>query len=244
MTYIQAVLTALLTGLVLVTVVGRGKRYRTVGVGLAVALALWSWNPVAWLSSGTLEWWYPVRPLPAANADAIVVLAAGTARRDASQPEDEPRESTYLRCAYASWLYQHWRALPVVASGGAMEQAGPSHAAVMAKVLAEQGVPPAMIWLEDRSRSTYENAVYSAGLLRAKGIRRIALVTEAQHMLRAEACFRRQGMEVLPAPCCYRTLQFHGHWTWFFPDARAIAYNEDNAHEWAGLAWYKLSGKI
>jgi uncharacterized SAM-binding protein YcdF (DUF218 family) len=38
------------------------------------------------------------------------------------------------------------------------------------------GVPAGMIWTEDRSKSTYENALFSAEILRAKGITRIALV--------------------------------------------------------------------
>jgi len=172
----------------------------------------------------------------------MVVLAGGLYVHDASQPEDLPNSETYLRCSYASWLYQHWRALPIVASGGPTE--GVVHADVMARVLAEQGVPADRIWLERRSRSTYENALYSAALLRAKGIRRIALVTEAQHMLRAELCFRRQGLTVVPAPCSYRYLKFKASLPQFFPSAKAIGYNEDNAHEWAGLIWYKLTGRI
>jgi uncharacterized SAM-binding protein YcdF (DUF218 family) len=40
----------------------------------------------------------------------------------------------------------------------------------------------------------------SAPLLKAAGITRIALVTHASHMPRSAELFRREGIEVLPAP--------------------------------------------
>ena len=101
-----------------------------------------------------------------------------------------------------------------------------------------------MIWRENQSHSTYENAAYTAAILRARGIQRIALVTEAYHMPRAEACFRRQGLAVVPAPCCYRTSQFHGRMAEFLPQPKAVSHNEDNAHEWLGLLWYFVSRRI
>jgi uncharacterized SAM-binding protein YcdF (DUF218 family) len=113
----------------------------------------------------------------------------------------------------------------------------------MARVLEERGIPPAMIWRENASRSTYENAAYSAAILRARGMDRIVLVTEAYHMRRAEACFRRQGLTVIPAPRAFRTVQFTGSWPEFLPQAKAIAHNEESTHEWLGILWYFVSGK-
>ncbi len=57
-----------------------------------------------------------------------------------------------------------------------------------------------MIWIENGSRSTHENAMYGAEILRQHGISRIALVIDARSMARAEASFRKQGMTVVPAP--------------------------------------------
>ena len=45
----------------------------------------------------------------------------------------------------------------------------------------------------------------SAPLLKASGITRIALVTHASHMPRSTELFRREGIEVLPAPTRFRT---------------------------------------
>ena len=51
------------------------------------------------------------------------------------------------------------------------------------------GVPQSVFMLESRSRSTRENAVNSAVMLRERGMNRILLVTSARHMPRARALF-------------------------------------------------------
>jgi uncharacterized SAM-binding protein YcdF (DUF218 family) len=113
----------------------------------------------------------------------------------------------------------------------------------MGEQLERDGVPQSAIWLEKRSHSTHENAFYAAALLRQKGIRKIALVTDAYHMLRAEKCFRKEGLVVVPAPCGYRTLDgFHADE--LLPGWQPIAWNEDVAHETVGLLWYWIRGWV
>jgi uncharacterized SAM-binding protein YcdF (DUF218 family) len=242
MTYLQPVLTLLLLALA----VGIRARSRRILVTATALLFLWTWPPFSTLAIGTLEWWYPIRALPAGDAEAIVVLSGGVYDRNRSMPEDLPRSDTYYRTSYASWLYRNWRPLPIVVSGGSTGHKQPPVvlADVMRRVLVEQGVPPAMIWPEAQSHSTYENALYSARLLRSRGIRRIALVTEAHHMLRSEMAFRRQGLDVTPAPMAYRYIEFSGQAEQFVPNYTAVETNELALHEWLGLLWYRLSGKI
>ena len=247
MTYAHAFLSLLLVALLIALLRGVGSRRARRAARIAgVSLLLWSWRPIACLTSMTLERWYPVRPIPAEAAEAIVVLAEGVRIRDESMQDDQPTSETYQRCSHAAWLFQNWRRVPILVTGGPARSGSRVAvlAQVMARVLAEQGVPASMIWIEGRSHSTYENALYSAEVLRQKGIRRVVLVTAAQHMLRSMACFRRQGLIPIPAAVGYRSLHFHAQWTEFLPNAGAISENEDNLHEWAGLAWYKLSGKI
>lgn len=115
-------------------------------------------------------------------------------------------------------------------------------AEIMKEALVKEGVPAAQIWTESESTSTYENALFSAQLLRARGLRKVVLVTEAYHMLRAAGCFRKAGLEVFPAPCHYTT--FEGRLEEWLPHWRAIARNDAVLHEWLGLFWYKLRGWI
>jgi uncharacterized SAM-binding protein YcdF (DUF218 family) len=112
----------------------------------------------------------------------------------------------------------------------------------MRDFLVQYGVPENLISLEDRSTSTYENALYSAAILRPRAIRRILLVTDAVHMLRARRTFEKLGFDVIPAPC-----RFHPVYQWgpedFLPSLHAIAWNEEVMHEAAGLLWYVLRGR-
>src|ERR1017187_1414482 len=112
----------------------------------------------------------------------------------------------------------------------------------MREMLEREGIPETTIWTEERSRSTHENAAYGAEVLRSHGISTIALVVEAQSMLRAEACFRKQGITVVPAASGYR------EWGCLseelIPSWKAIQRNEVTLHEALGLAWYWMRGWI
>jgi len=239
MTYLQPALLALL----LFTAFSLARRRRrAVWLGL-ILIFLWTWPPFAWLLSGSLEWFYPARPVPAGDAQAIVVLGGGTEPSNPTIPEPYVGWGSYQRCKEAAWLYHHWRALPIFASGGA-ENSDVAVAQLMKTALEADGVPPSSITVEDRSGSTYENGVFTAALLRSRGIRKVALVTHAYHMLRSEKVFRKQGLDVTPAPCAAYTagLQLSIHNV--LPSAAAVAANDSVLHEWVGLVCYKLMGRI
>ncbi len=235
MTYIHLVLPALL----LTIFVGAYRGWRRVALAASVALLVWAWPPVAWLTSGLLEWRYPVREFPPDEVDVLVVLSGSSYEPHPSQPYALPGWNTYVRCRYAAWLYRHWRQVPIVVTGGPKTELTD----MMREVLEAEGVPAEKIRVESRSRSTYENAVFTVAILRPLGVHRIGLVTEAYHMRRAEACFRKQGLEVVAAPCAYRTLEFRDAKAWLLPDSRGINFNEDALHEAVGLFWYRVTGK-
>jgi uncharacterized SAM-binding protein YcdF (DUF218 family) len=83
---------------------------------------------------------------------------------------------------------------------GGTQNAKEPYSKTMRRVLEAEGVPPDLIWTEERSRSTYENAVCGSEVLRNHGVSSIALVAEANSMPRAAACFRKAGITVMPAP--------------------------------------------
>jgi uncharacterized SAM-binding protein YcdF (DUF218 family) len=203
-------------------------------------------RPVSVLAGWPLESRYSAEPLRQASAEAIVVLAS-TVYSD-TQPIGEPilGFDTYGRCRYAARLYATCCRLPVVASGGGPNNTEPDavpYALSMRYELQREGVPASAILVETRSRSTYENAAFTAAILRARGIRRIVLVTSAWHMWRAELCFRKQGLAVIPAPSDFRTRDSF-HLTDLVPAAEPISWNEDALHEFVGLLWYRVHGWI
>jgi|ERR1039458_4583073 uncharacterized SAM-binding protein YcdF (DUF218 family) len=199
MTYVEPLI--LLFGLIaLVGLVRRRLALATIGV---LGLLFVSWPPVDWLLARPLEARYSGCLLPASPAQAIVVLPSTVRMPRPDRPYAIPDEATFERCGYAAYLYHHWKPLPVLICGGPQRAGGRPICAAMREMLERDGISETMIWTEERSRSTHENAAYGAEVLRSHGISTIALVVEAQSMLRAEACFRRQGFTVVPAASGY-----------------------------------------
>lgn len=182
----------------------------------------------------------PLSSSAGTGAQAIVVLAAG---RLESAPEyagkDIPDYVALARLRYAAKL-QHETGLPILVSGGDGSQDGAieSKALGMARALQEDFRTPVK-WLEGKSRTTAENADYSAKILKQAGVRRVLLVTDAMHMARAERVFDRNGLDVVAAP----TMFFGGgHLTPynFLPSAEGLRRSYYATYEWFGLAWYRL----
>lgn len=205
-----------------------------VSMPILVHLAIWS-----------LESQYPSAEDRAADADAIVVFSAGLSPPDGPRRQPELDEDSLLRCLHAAQLYAKGPR-PVLVSGGQVESdiPCPSHAAVMGDFLQRLGVPKTDLILEERSQSTYENAVECAKLLRERNLHRVLLVVDAVDMPRALLCLRKQGFDVLPAPCHYRATHFEVSPLSFVPSPGAAHGFQRVWHEWLGLVYYRLRGRI
>ena len=239
---------ACLLGVVLLTVAWfrrREARRGLVGVGVVlIAVGLMSTRIVADLLTWPLESRYHRLERRPDTTQAIVVLSGNVLYPD--DRHTELGEDTLYRCLHAAELYRAGPPCPLLTTGGKVDSTvpGPSFARVMADFLETQGVQHADLILEDRSRTTYENAVESARLLRERGLRRVVLVTAGSHLLRAEKCFRRQGIEVVPSACHYRDVREGLRVSHFFPDPKNLARSQEAFHEYIGLAWYWLTDKL
>jgi len=134
----------------------------------------------------------------------------------------------------------------VLVSGGKVDPTtpGPTLAELMRDLLLELGVAEDDLILEDRSRNTYENALQSASLLREREIETVQLVADAVDLVRAELCFRKQGLKVVPSGCNYRATAWRWRLFGFLPSPGAAKCIERVTHEWLGIAWYRLRGRI
>lgn len=209
------------------------------------AVSIWlliSWPPADWLLSRHLEARYPVRPFRTEKSpQAIVVLATTADPPNFARPVPVLSADFSTRCQFAAWLHRNWRPLPVLACGGAEGNQEPM-ALIMRDQLLQGGVPADAIWTEERSRSTHEDAAFGAGILRQHHVRSIVLVVDSQSMLRAEACFRKEGIEVIPAPSTFRELGPASRE--LMPNWQAIKRNEATLHETLGFVWYWMRGWI
>ena len=151
----------------------------------------------------TLERDYPSRAMSViGEADAIVLLG-GAMRGDTHMGTLADLNQQADRLVYATALYKAGKAPVVLLTGGGPEGDRPE-AQQMRDILTVMGVSPQDMLLENSSRDTHDNAVYSAIILKGKGLNRVLLVTSAFHMRRAQALFEGQGLEVVPAPTDYQ----------------------------------------
>jgi uncharacterized SAM-binding protein YcdF (DUF218 family) len=131
------------------------------------------------------------------GAQAIVVLGADVHRGADGEPDTLGTYSTE-RVVYAVAAYRRLH-LPVAVSGGPAEELSTAAGDLMQAALAQDfGIP--VTWEENRSTTTWENAVDTKPLLDAARITDVVLVTHAWHMRRALWCFGRIGLRALPWP--------------------------------------------
>ena len=146
------------------------------------------------------------------------------------------------RMTEAVALLRQYPHLRLVFSGGIANIAGAGATeAVRARVFFNaMGVDPARVVYEDRSRNTYENALYSAALADVDKRQPWLLLTSAFHMPRAMGVFTHVGWNVTPWPVDYRTTPADG---WFdFSLHSGPALWTLALHEWLGIAAYRMAG--
>jgi len=133
----------------------------------------------------------------AKTAQAIVILGGGVRRNAAEYGGDTLGRLTLERVRYGARVAR-LTGLPVLVTGGIV-LGGDPEAEIMREVLEnEYGIRPQ--WVEARSRTTHENAVFSAALLRNAGVERVLLVAHGFDMPRATAEFSQESIATIRAP--------------------------------------------
>jgi uncharacterized SAM-binding protein YcdF (DUF218 family) len=132
-------------------------------------------------------------PVATPDGDVLIVLSGD------SQPDGLIGRVSYPRAAYAvkAWRTGHFRS--IVVSGGYMDGNPRSLAAVIGDYLAGSGIPRDRIFLEERSTSTRQNALFTKAMIGSWPGRKL-LVTSDLHMFRARRAFEKLGLRVEPYP--------------------------------------------
>jgi len=127
------------------------------------------------------------------DGDVLIVLGAD------AEPDGLVGGYSYWRCVYAvrAWREGHFQR--IVVSGGPIQGSPYTIASTMRDFLVSSGVPYTAVFLEDRSRSTRENALFTKQLI-AGWPGKLVLLTSDQHMFRALRVFRKVGLDVTPRP--------------------------------------------
>jgi uncharacterized SAM-binding protein YcdF (DUF218 family) len=195
------------------------------------ARLLMRWTEAIAIAEPTL----PSDSPPGAIPGAIIVLSGDVRRSGIPDVPDAVGQLTLERLAEAARQSRRL-GLPILVSGGGPPD--PSLAALMSKVLLEDFRVPVQ-WREERSQNTFENALFSAEILRHAGIASALVVTHPWHMARGLWSFRAVGYPVIPSPTAEdrsSPLSVAA----FLPQIPALVKSYYALHELIGLAWYRV----
>ncbi len=170
------------------------------------------------------------------SPQAIVVLGAAHYDRAAEyNHRAAPTAYGLTRLHYAAFLQQQ-TGLPVMLTGGPMNRDQDIHSVVLERALEVYGIKAR--WREERSATTWQNALFSAETLLPLGINKVIVVTHSYHMQRAVKLFELAGFTVLPGPTELSTRFPWHHWGYWLPDSKSLALSHSVLHEYLGLLWY------
>jgi uncharacterized SAM-binding protein YcdF (DUF218 family) len=212
---------------------------------LLTATPMLSTTYIAWLES----WYPPFQVASTSKVDAIVVLAGGVFEKGSLRPDHDVSDASRQRTACGADLWLQGLAPKMLLTGGIANvfQTGPRESHEMKRWAVRLGVPESAIIVEDRSKTTYENAVQSKAVL---GAGHILLVTAAYHLPRAVGLFEQQGLIVTPVACGYEAKHTSAQ-AWaqstlfdFLPSAKALLLTTQAVEEVAGMLIYRIAGKM
>jgi len=220
---------------------GQVRLARRFAVASAVAIVVFGVIPVGAMALRPLENRFP-RPAWPSRVDGILVLggdldsATLKSRGVVGHPSSEPR----LVAAFE--LARRYPNARVIFSGGSGELGGgDGDAPAAAHIFAQMGLQPGRLLLEDKSRNTWENFVFSQRIAKPRNEQVWLLATSASHMPRAMGIAARLNWKMIPWPTDYETRRTGMGAAWEPLDNLGKA---DMAfHEWTGLLAYGLSGK-
>lgn len=221
------------------------RRLAAAALVVAVAwLGVWSLPAVSDALRLSLEDRFPkVRVSALPEAGAVVVLGGGIRAGTPDWPYPDLRAAAD-RAWHAARIFHADKAPVIVVSGGSIPWLGDAatEAEAMREFLWDLGVPADAVLLEDRSRSTYENARFTAELLRERDMGEVLLVTSALHMPRALATFRAAGVDAIAAPTDYEVRPVPNQPLRWLPDAEALQDSTRALKEYLGLWVYRWRG--
>jgi uncharacterized SAM-binding protein YcdF (DUF218 family) len=217
--------------------------------GTLLVLAMLIHGVVTYTSFGAvllqpLENRFAVPANPPTQVGAIVILGGSTMGRVSAARQVAELNDAGDRLTTGLFLARKYPTAKIVLSGGSGLLMGDleSEAEIVARFMVQQGIAGDRLVLEDQSRNTAENALFTRETIgTVEGD--IILVTSAFHMPRSVGLFHKNGMDVVPWPTDYRTPGNMG----FEIDIANLTLNLDITtiaiREWIGLAAYHWTGR-
>ena len=229
--------------LISIAVFGRKPQLKKMALIAALIVLLIFTNP--FFINFTLKLWEPapvsIKGLP--NYDIGILL--GGFSRHLYEADNLQLTDSGDRLWQTVSLYKQEKIKKILVSGGSTKTAKPEAAAVYDALLAF-GIPDTVIFVEDKSRNTRENAVFTAELIaKHHPDAKCLLITSAVHMKRSLGCFRKAGLNPDPFPADHIARYYKTYWAeWIRPEPAAFRNWDRVVNEWVGIIVYKIQRYI
>jgi uncharacterized SAM-binding protein YcdF (DUF218 family) len=218
---------------------------RRLAVAALILLALFGLSPLGNAIILPLEERFP--PWDAARGAPAGIISLGGALDTVVSPArgEVALNEAAERMTSIAELARRYPDARVVFSGGSgrLVYDGVSEAELAARLFASFGIAKERITLEDKSRDTTENAVFTKELVKPKPGERWLLVTSAHHMPRSVGVFRAAGFPVEAFPVDYRTRGAVDLLRPFSNVGDGLRRTDTAMREWVGLLIYRLVGR-
>ena len=110
--------------------------------------------------------------------------------------------------------------------------------------LITMGVPDSVIFVEDRSNNTSDNAIFAKQILDSVQLKPpYLLITSAYHIPRASLLFKNAGISTVPFPCNYSAGRENFNVWSLLPKFSVLSGWDTYLKETVGYLWYKLKIK-
>lgn len=183
--------------LLLLAFFSRREIYRKRSLSAALILLLFFTNPFI-TNEAWLLWELPPTPLNQMKPYDAAIILTGISNQNKSPHDRIYTGEAADRVLHPLRLYKAHLIKKIIISGGSgsLVSRYSTEAAEIKRLLVVAGIPGQDILLEEKSRNTYENALYTKALLHQQPeLKNLLLVSSAFHMRRASACFEKQGIK-------------------------------------------------
>lgn len=225
-----------------------GTRFARAGRRLVVAslllLAIAGLSPAGNVLILPLEQRFPAWDASRGAPAGIVVLGGAVSADIAAARNDVALNEAAERMTATVDLARRYPNARIIFSGGEGNLLYDGNEAQAALRLFERlGVAAGRVAIEDQSRNTIENAVFTRQIASPKPGERWLLVTSAYHLPRAIGVFRKAGFPVEAYPVDWRTRGVEDALRPFSTVGEGLRRTDTAMREWAGLVVYWLTGR-
>jgi uncharacterized SAM-binding protein YcdF (DUF218 family) len=214
-------------------------------LGAAFALGLSALSPLPHLLTIPLEERFARADLDAGEITGVIVLGGAEDPVVSLQRRAHALNEAGERISELVALSRRLPSARLIFTGGssALLPGNATEAEATRLTLLSLGIAVERLTFEDRSRDTWENAIFTKVLVKPKPGERWLLLTSAWHMPRAMGVFRAAKFPVEPWPVDYRTIGWASSSSFFYSPGEGLRRLDLITKEYWGLLAYWLQGR-